>query len=77
MLTKASAITSEGRTEQRAEVGERAGSTGGLVRTLTIARWACLGLRGPAQAFISGWGVFRTLSWPTFSFSGSATTHAV
>ena len=67
MLTKASA--SEVRT--RAEVGERAGSTGGLVRTLTIVGLACLGLPGPAQAqsFISGWGsqVFDT-RWNSEAF---------
>src|SRR5436189_127948 len=61
MLTKASAITNEVRTDARAEVGERAGSTGGLVRTLTIVGLACLGLPGLAQSqsqsFIRGWGL--------------------
>src|SRR5262245_34924390 len=58
MRTKANAITSEVRTDLRAEVGERAGSTGGLARTLTILGLACLILPGPtqAQSFISGWG---------------------
>jgi Regulator of chromosome condensation (RCC1) repeat len=58
MRTKASAMASEVRTDPRAEVEERGGSTGGLVRTLTIVGLACLILPGrvQAQSFISGWG---------------------
>jgi hypothetical protein len=58
MLTKASAIRSEVRTNPRASVGECAGSTGGLVRTLAVVGLACLGLPGPAQAqSVVAWGV--------------------
>src|SRR5262245_37244133 len=59
MLTEARAVTSEVRTDPRREVGEGVGSTGGLVRTLTIVGLACLILPGPAQtqSFISGWGL--------------------
>ena len=63
MLTKASAITSEVRTDPRAEVGERAGSTRGSASTITIVGLACLILAGTGRAQgVVAWGTTATAS---------------